>query len=110
MAIFASRRGLPLILLALAGWATAAENIDRLQVGVQPDGRIVVPTNQVLRPAGRQVTFPGRPFDWARAEGGRIPVVKTLRDLVFVDADSGRVRQTLPLPRPDKGREPAFGV
>src|SRR5439155_2956301 len=40
--------------------AAPADERDRLTVGLQPDGRIVVPTNQILRPAGRQVTFPGR--------------------------------------------------
>ena len=41
----------------------AADERDKLKVGVQPDGRIVVPTNQILQPAGKQVTFPGRPVD-----------------------------------------------
>ena len=30
----------------------AADEGDRLKVGLQPDGRIVVPTNQILKPAG----------------------------------------------------------
>ena len=44
------------LLLALTPGASADER-DRLKVGVQPDGRIVVPTNQILRPAGTQVTL-----------------------------------------------------
>jgi YVTN family beta-propeller protein len=71
---------------------------ERFFVGVQPDGRIVVPTNQVLRPAGRQVTFPGRPVDLALADGGKTLVVKNMRDLVFVDVASGKVTQKLALP------------
>ena len=62
---------LPLALLLLASVIvlvpsspqTAADERDRLKVGLQPDGRIVVPTNQILQPAGTQVTFPGRPVD-----------------------------------------------
>ena len=62
---------LPLALLLLASVIvlvpssprSAADERDRLKVGLQPDGRIVVPTNQILQPAGTQVTFPGRPVD-----------------------------------------------
>src|SRR5215213_3492711 len=67
----------------------------RLKIGLQADGRIVVPTNQVLEPAGKQVVFPGRPVDLALIDEGRTLVVKNLRDLVFVDAATGAVRQTL---------------
>ena len=35
------------------------------QVGPQEDGRIIVPTNQILSPAGRQVIVGGRPTDVA---------------------------------------------
>src|SRR5579885_2332504 len=65
------------------------------KVGLQPDGRIVVPTNQVLRPAGKQVTFPGRPVDLALADDGRTLVVKNMSDLVFIDTTAAAVRQTL---------------
>src|SRR5262245_31318357 len=75
-----------------------ADERDRLTVGVQKDGRIVVPTNQVLKPAGTQVTFPGRPVDLALAEDGRTVVVKSLNNLVFIDAATGKIKQTLDLP------------
>ena len=68
----------------------AADDLDQLKVGVQPDGRIVVPTNQILKPAGRQVTFPGRPVDLALAEDGKVLVVKNMRDLVFIDLADGQ--------------------
>ncbi len=79
-------------LAASPGWADEHE---RLPVGVQPDGRIVVPTNQILRPAGTQVTFPGRPVDLALADAGKTLVVKNMKDLVFLDLATGKVRQTL---------------
>src|SRR5215469_2246093 len=101
--------------LALAALLTAAlaplaalradDGRDHLRVGVQPDGSVVVPTNQVLRPAGKQVTFPGRPVDLAFV-GGDTLVVKNLRDLVFLDTKAGRAIQTLALPKSVKG----FGV
>src|SRR5881409_3928748 len=71
---------------------------DSLHVGVQPDGRIVVPTNQVLQPAGKQVTFPGRPVDLAFAEDGKTLVIKNMRDLVFLDVATARIKQTLQSP------------
>src|SRR5262249_52896878 len=47
---------------------------------------------------GQQVTFPGRPVDLALTEDGRTLVVKNQRDLVFLDAATDAVRQTLAAP------------
>src|SRR5438132_4811000 len=94
-------RPTPLLLslaAALCPAALHADDLDQLKVGLQPDGRIVTPTNQVLQPAGRQVTFPGRPVDLALTEDGKTLVVKNLRNLVFLDAATGRVQQTLASP------------
>src|SRR5437762_1297751 len=83
-----------------------------IQVGLQSDGRIVVPTNQILTPSGAQVVFPGRPVDMALTEEGRVLVVKNMADLVFIDVASARIKQTLKLP-PKKTKEdpdPGFSV
>jgi YVTN family beta-propeller protein len=77
--------------------ADGADDRDRLAVGRQGNGRVLVPTNQFLTPAGKQVTFPGRPVDLALAEGGRTLVVKNMKGLVFIDVAAARVRQNLPL-------------
>ena len=69
-----------------------------LIVGAAGDGRVIVPTNQVLTPAGRQVPFPGRPTDLALLPDGRTVAVKNLRDLILLDAESGTILQTLRLP------------
>ena len=90
---------LAVFFLCLLPWSLRADEQDRLRVGLQPDGRIVVPTNQILKPAGKQITFPGRPVDLAFAEDGRTLVVKNMRDLVFIDVASGKMKQTLPLTR-----------
>jgi YVTN family beta-propeller protein len=90
---------------SVLGWSTlGADEQDQVKVGVQPDGRIVVPTNQILNPAGKQITFPGRPVDLAFAEEGKTLVVKNLRDLVFIDLAAGKIKQTLPLPNRGKPR------
>src|SRR5262249_55980732 len=41
---------------------------------------------------------PGRPVDLVLAEDGRTVVVKNLNNLVFIDAATGKVKQTLDLP------------
>ncbi len=95
------RLSLPLSVAAvlLCVLSAAADDIDQLKVGPQPDGRIITPTNQVLRPAGRQVTFPGRPVDLALAEDGAVLVVKNMRDLVFIDLAAAKIKQTLTIPK-----------
>src|SRR5438034_10321745 len=88
--------GVAATVMLLSGAARADEQ-ERLKVGVQEDGRIVVPTNQILKPAGKQVTFPGRPVDLAFADDGKTVVVKNMKDLVFLDVKDAKVVQTLPL-------------
>jgi YVTN family beta-propeller protein len=88
---------------------TRSDDQDTLTVGEQPDGRVVVPTNQVLKPAGRQTTFPGRPVDLAFAEDGKVLVAKCDRSLHFIDPATGKVRETLTL-LPLGNPKPGFGV
>ena len=90
-----------LLLLTLACTfvgSVKADDFDSLKVGRQPDGRIVVPTNQILKPAGKQILFPGRPVDIALADAGRTLVVKNMKGLVFIDLESAQVKQTLASP------------
>src|SRR3954452_17920892 len=75
----------------------AADERDALKVGLQPDGRIIVPTNQILQPAGKQVTFPGRPVDLLLIDDGKTLVAKNMKDLVFIDPATGAIQQTLPM-------------
>src|SRR6476661_8943773 len=82
------------LLLPVGG---ADDERDKHKVGLQPDGRIVVPTNQILQPAGTQVTFPGRPVDLLLIDDGKMLVAKNMKDLVFIDAATGAIKQTLPM-------------
>jgi YVTN family beta-propeller protein len=86
-----------------------ADEQDPLKVGVQPDGRILVPTNQILTPAGEQIAFPGRPVDLAIAEDGQTVVVKNLRDLVFIDTSKAQIKQILRMP-PTRDSKLGFSV
>src|SRR4051794_11918135 len=98
-AVSIARIGIILVWLCAYAFSSAlrADDLDNLQIGVQSDGRIVVPTNQVLTPAGRQITFPGRPVDLAFVDAKTL-VVKNMRDLVFVDVEAANIKQTLALP------------
>jgi YVTN family beta-propeller protein len=108
-----SLRLLPAFIL-LAGVAllplAAADDYDQLKVGVLPDGRVVVPTNQILKPAGQQITFPGRPVDLAFADDGKTLVIKNMKDLVFLDVKEAKVVQTLPLSAAKEGTRGGFSV
>ena len=100
------------VLMALSSvpaLASGAEEPEDFKVGRQRDGSIVVPTNQVLRPAGQQITFPGRPVDLLLIEDGQTLVVKNLRDLVFIDVATAKIKQTLELDR-GLGPEPVFEI
>jgi hypothetical protein len=66
-------------------------------VGEHGGSRVIVPTNQVLTPAGRLLTFPGRPVDATLLGDGKTVAIKNLRDLVLLDAATGTILQTLRL-------------
>ncbi len=94
-----------LLLASLVPHETLADKRDLLQVGPQPDGSILVPTNQLLTPAGRQVAFAGRPVDLLVLDQGRLLAAKNMRSLVFIDPNTGQIIQTLELPsEKDAGR------
>jgi YVTN family beta-propeller protein len=86
--------GFSAILLAATAWAKEADNKDlyeRSHVGPLSDGRVIVPTNQILSPAGRQVIVGGRPTDVALSPDGRWLAVQNLRDISILDPESGKV-------------------
>jgi YVTN family beta-propeller protein len=64
-------------------------------VGRQADGSVIVPTNQRITPAGRQVEFPGRPTTLALRPGGHTGAVLNGASsaVVIVDLDNGALLQ-----------------
>src|SRR4051794_2020494 len=66
-------------------------NYDQLRIGDSAAGKIVVPTNQVLSPAGRQVTFSGRPTDVALSPDGRWLAVLENSRVTTIDPNSGKI-------------------
>ncbi|MGB9626028.1 MAG: YncE family protein, partial [Phycisphaerae bacterium] len=79
----------------------STDDYDRLRVGPLENGRIVVPTNQVLSPMGRQVDFAGRPVDVALSPDGHRLAVLNRSNVLLIDVETGEVTDTRELP--DKG-------
>ena len=82
---------LVLLGILLVGTTISAATI--VLVGKQKDGSVVVPTNQVLRPAGTSTLLSQRPVDIAlRPDGKQIAAMTT--DLTFlIDPATGKVTQ-----------------
>ena len=74
-----------------------------MKVGPQPDGTILVPTNQLLTPAGFQVLLPGRPTDLALSPDGKLLAVKNKNDIVLIRMRDRAVLQTLPIEEGGQG-------
>ncbi|MBC7854039.1 MAG: YncE family protein, partial [Pirellulaceae bacterium] len=57
----------------------------------EADGKIVVPTNQVLSPAGKQVAFSGRPTDLALSPDGKWLGVLDRNHVALINPDTGEI-------------------
>ena len=68
------------------------------KVGDQRDGGTIVPTQQLVRPAGDVLTFPGGAVDLVVSRDGKVVYVKGTKALLVVDADQWTVRQELKYP------------
>ena len=62
----------------------------------QPDGSVLVPSNQMIRPAGFQVNMPGRPVDLVLSQDGKLLFVKNMNSLDLVRLDDRTILQSLP--------------
>lgn len=58
-------------------------------VGSQGNGKVLLPTEQMLKPAGRQVVYPGRPLDMTLSPDGKWAVVTNLRDVTLINISEG---------------------
>jgi len=64
-------------------------------IGPQPDGSILVPTNQLLRPAGFQIQFHGRPVDLAISPNGKWMAVLNKNHLELIQVNDRTIFQRL---------------
>lgn len=67
-------------------------------VGMQPKGSILVPSNQLLRPAGFQVYLPGRPIDLILSHDEKLLFVKNMNSLDLINVSDRTILQSLPYP------------
>ena len=75
----------------------AQNEAKNIRVGPQPDGSILVPSNQLLNPAGFQVSFPGRPVDLALAMDNKLLVIKNRSSLDVIRIHDRTILQSLQL-------------
>jgi len=67
------------------------------QVGLKADGAYLVPTVQLIQPAGETLTFSGRAVDLAVSPDGTNVFVKYDQGILVVDAATWKIRQQLGL-------------
>ncbi|MEO6182644.1 MAG: immunoglobulin domain-containing protein, partial [Verrucomicrobiota bacterium] len=65
-----------------------------IRVGQLPDGEQSVPTKQILRAAGKQIQFGGRPVDLVLSPDGKFVYIKNINNLLVVDAATWTLLQT----------------
>jgi YVTN family beta-propeller protein len=89
---------IPLLILSLVITIGCDENKEPsvMKVGLQHDGTILVPSNQLLRPAGFQVYLPGRPVDLALMPDETHLVIKNKADVDLIRLSDRTVIQSLP--------------
>lgn len=90
--------GAPLLAAGLV--ATVMTATGRLTIGVQPDGRIIVPTGRALTPAGEHIEVNDRPLGMVLSPNGALMAVVTgsnfnPRALHIIDVASRTLKQTI---------------
>jgi DNA-binding beta-propeller fold protein YncE/phospholipase C len=95
------RRFLILILsaISLTPFSDAiAQNEDGHRQPTATVNEALLPTGEVILPAGQVLPYFGRPIDLALATQQKLLVVKDRSSLLLINTDSFELRQTLPLP------------
>jgi len=89
-----------IIAIMMLGYRGKDQNRNNNQkVGFQPDGSILVPSGQLLRPSGFQVYLPGRPVDLALTPDEKFLLVKNKSDLDLIRLSDRTILQALPFPQ-----------
>jgi YVTN family beta-propeller protein len=69
-----------------------------IQVGQLPDCEQSLPSKQLIRAAGQQIQFSGRPVDLVLSPDSKTVYIKNINSLLVVDAASWTIRQTFSYP------------
>ncbi|HEY3298910.1 MAG TPA: alkaline phosphatase family protein [Armatimonadota bacterium] len=76
----------------------ATPQIGSVQVGPQADGGTVIPTSQLLRPAGTSVEFHGRPTDVVLSPNGKLLYTVYERGLLSIRVGDWKIIHDSPFP------------
>ncbi|MEI6275553.1 MAG: bifunctional YncE family protein/alkaline phosphatase family protein [Prolixibacteraceae bacterium] len=87
---------LAVMLLMFSAKTDAQNHPFSLKIGPQPDGSVLVPSNQLLRPAGSQIEMPGRPVDMTLLSHEQFLLVKNMKSLELIRLSDKKILQTLP--------------
>ncbi|MDR3714538.1 MAG: bifunctional YncE family protein/alkaline phosphatase family protein [Puia sp.] len=88
---------LGIALVCMSVYAVRDMNIfSNRKVGPQPDGSVLVPSNQLLRPAGFQVNLPGRPLGLVLTPDESRLVIMNSGSLDLLRVSDRTILQTLP--------------
>jgi DNA-binding beta-propeller fold protein YncE len=87
---------LVITVLLAACFSRRQNDTDIRHIGPQPDGSILVASNQLLRPAGFQVIFPGRPVDLVLTPDEKFLLVKNKNSLDLIRVSDRTILQSLP--------------
>ncbi|MBK7979184.1 MAG: hypothetical protein IPK06_04055 [Ignavibacteriae bacterium] len=83
------------LLLILVAVSCSKKEVSIKNIGPQSDGSFLVPSNQILRPEGVQIYFPGRPVDLDLSKDGKTLAVLNISSLEIINVDSQKISQTL---------------
>lgn len=76
----------------------AAQTVDESRQPSSTVNETLLPTGEVIQPAGELLPYFGRPIDLALAVPQKLLAIKDRSSVLLMDADSFKLRQTLPLP------------
>src|SRR4051794_23515869 len=92
--------GLFIVYACIVSCAAAAPSATQ-RVGPANGGGTIVPTGQLIRPAGRVTYYNGRPIDLCLSPDGSRIFVKDVAGIGVIDAKTGEILQRLPYARGD---------
>ena len=97
-----------LVVALLSFCVAGAQTPDTETVGRHAGGRVILPVNQVITPAGKQIQLPGmRAEALALSPDGQLLMVSGLTsELLVLDPASGATKQHVQLPKVRKGAAP----
>jgi YVTN family beta-propeller protein len=89
-----TNRNLSVPISHTAAFYRVGQSTPDIRVGQLPDGEQSIPSKQILRAAGKQLQFSGRPVDLVLSPDGKIIYIKNINNLLVVEAATWTLLQT----------------